>query len=120
MNLYLDDDLAGPQLARLLRNDGHDVRLPADLRNAGAKDPIHLRHAIREGRVLLTRNYDDFELLHLLIQEANGHHPGILLIRRDNDPRRNMGPGAVVRALRNLEASGLALPDSCYELNPWQ
>ena len=30
MRLYLDDDTAFPLLARLLRQAGHDVELPAD------------------------------------------------------------------------------------------
>jgi predicted nucleotidyltransferase len=35
-------------LVQLLRVAGHDVLLPADLGIAGAEDPVHLRHAIRE------------------------------------------------------------------------
>jgi len=31
MTLYLDDDIAWPLLARLLRNAGHEVQLPGDL-----------------------------------------------------------------------------------------
>jgi predicted nuclease of predicted toxin-antitoxin system len=120
MNLYLDDDSANTILAAVLRKARHDVRLPATVGLAGAKDPVHLTRAIAEHRILLTRNYDDFEALHLLIMQAQGHHPGILLIRRDNDPRRNMAPRDIVRALRNLEAAGLPLADHCYELNPWQ
>src|SRR5262245_51897856 len=111
MRLYLDDDIAGPVLTRLLRQAGHDVLLPADIGLAGAKDPAHLTRAIGEGRVTLSRNYKDFELLHLLIDKAQGHHPGILVVRRDDQVKRNMTPTDIVRALRNLEASGLPLPD---------
>ena len=87
---------------------------------SGRPDPEHLTYAIRTGRVVLTRNYGDFERLHLLIMAAQGHHPGILLVRRDNDPRRNMKPHDIVRALRNLEASGQTMPDSCLTLNHWR
>jgi hypothetical protein len=48
MRLYLDDDRIFPLLVQLLRRDGHDGLLPVDLGIAGAEDPIHLRHAIRE------------------------------------------------------------------------
>jgi predicted nuclease of predicted toxin-antitoxin system len=120
MRLYLDDDIAGPVLARLLRNAGHDVLLPADVGLAGGKDPAHLIRAMQEDRVMLSRNYKDFQLLHLLIEQARGHHPGILLVRRDDLAKRNMTAADIVRALRNLETSGLPIPDHCYELNPWQ
>jgi hypothetical protein len=118
--LYLDDDIASPVLARLLRAAGHDVLLPADVGLSGEKDPVHLTRAIREDRATLTRNYGDFETLHNLIMQARGHHPGVLLVRRDDQAKRNMTPAAIVRALRNLEASSLPIDDHCYELNPWQ
>lgn len=120
MRLYLDDCMASPVLARVLRTAGHDVQLPADAGMAGSADAVHLTHGIRENRTLLTRNYDDFLDLHLLIVEAHGHHPGILVVRRDNDPRRNMTPADIVRALRNLEAAGLPVADEYHILNAWQ
>jgi hypothetical protein len=55
------------------------------------------------------RNHEDFEELHLLIRQAQGAHPGILAVRRDNDPRRNMNPLDIVRALRNLENAGVPI-----------
>jgi predicted nuclease of predicted toxin-antitoxin system len=120
MNLYLDDDAASALLARLLRNARHDVQVPADVGLAGRSDAVHLAHAIREGRVCLSRNYRDFEELHLLVLQAQGHHPGILLVRRDNDPKRNLSARDIVRAVRNLEAANVPLADQCYVLNPWQ
>lgn len=120
MRLYLDEDLASPLLARLLQSAGHDVQLPGDVGLLGKADPVCLTQAIRDNRVLLSRNYCDFHNLHNLIREAQGHHPGILVVRRDNDPRRNLTPRAIVRALRNLQAAGLPLADAYYELNPWQ
>ena len=120
MNLYLDDDIAGARLLQLLRQAGHTVQSPSDAGLAGEPDPVHLTHAIREGRVLLTRNYRDFELLHLLVRQAGGHHPGVLVVRRDDDPRRNMSPRDIARAVRNLEAAGLPLADDCVVLNSWQ
>ena len=69
---------------------------------------------------MLTGNYDDFADLHDLIREAQGHHPGILVVRRDNDPRRNMTPGDIVRALHNLEAAGVPVADEYHILNHWQ
>lgn len=120
MRVYLDDDSAAGLLVQLLRRAGHDAQIPADVGRSGAKDPVHFTHAITESRVLLTRNYGDFEDLHDLIVAARGHHPGILLVRRDNDPSRDMTPRRIVRAIHNLEAAGVSLPDGLFVLNHWR
>src|SRR5712691_5280466 len=104
MRLYLDDDLAGPHLTQMLRNAGHDVLRPADVGLAGEDDVVHFTRAIREDRIMLSRNYRDYENLHDLILEARGHHPGILVIRRDDKSKRNMTRADIVRAIRNLVA----------------
>jgi hypothetical protein len=57
MRLYLDDDCAGRVLISLLIAVGHDVVGPADVGLVGVDNSVHLRHAIREQRVMLTRNY---------------------------------------------------------------
>jgi predicted nuclease of predicted toxin-antitoxin system len=120
MRLYLDDDAADPLLARLLRNAGHDVCLPVEIGRSGSHDAVHLRHALREQRVLLSYNHDDFQFLHELVLEAQGHHPGILIVRRDNNPHRDLKPRGIVRALRNLEAANVPLPDQFLILNHWR
>jgi hypothetical protein len=83
-------------------------------------DPVHLAYAIGADRLCLTRNYGDFQELHHLLMVAKGHHPGILPVRRDNDPRRNLSPHDIARALRELGAAGVPLVDCCYVLNHWQ
>ncbi len=103
MRLYLDDDSVRAVLIRQLTTDGHDILIPADAGIAGQEDPTHFMCAIRNARVLLTHNHDDFKLLHDLIMLAGGHHPGILVVRRDNDPTRDMSSKGIVRAIRNLE-----------------
>ena len=121
MRLYLDDDSLDPRLVRLLRRDRHDVQVPADARLAGSTDQVHLAHAIRDQRALLSRNYRDFESLHdLVVSAANGHHAGILVVRFDDNPRNNMSAGDIARAMRNLENAGVGIADSYYELNHWQ
>src|SRR5215472_16495252 len=103
MNVYLDEDTASPLLTRLLRRAGHDVQVPADVGMRGASDPAALTHAVRAARVVITHNYDDFEELHDLVRETQGHHTGILVVRRDREPKRNMSPRGIVRAIANLE-----------------
>jgi RNA polymerase sigma factor (sigma-70 family) len=58
--------------------------------------------------------------LHDLIMQAAGHHPGILVIRRDNDPKRDMTPRGIVQAIGNLIAAGVALQDQFTILNHWR
>lgn len=102
MRLYLDDDTAAVLLMRLLKQFGHDVQIPREAGMPGADDPIHLTHAIREARVMLSGNHGDFEALHDLIMQASGHHPGIVVIRRDNNPRCDITPRGIVEALSKL------------------
>lgn len=120
MRIYVDDDLAQPLLAQLLRKAGHDVLFPIALGISGREDPVHLRFAVREARVFLSGNHDDFEQLHDLVLEAQGHHPGILIVRRDNNPRRDLGPRGIARAIDNLLATGTPLDDQFLILNHWR
>ena len=120
MKIYLDDDSANPLLLRLLGRDGHDVLIPADVGNAGQKDPSHFMYAIQNNRVLLTRNHDDFKLLHELILLVGGHHPGVLVVRSDNDPKRDLPTKKVGRAIRNLQSAGAPIADHLNILNHWR
>jgi hypothetical protein len=36
------------------------------------------------------RNNDDFQELHELAMQTSGHHPGIFIVCRDNDPPRDL------------------------------
>ena len=91
MLLYLDDDCVRGVLLRRLITEGHDLLTPTEAGIAGEEDPTHLMCAIRTSRALLTHNYDDFKLLHDPVMLAGGHHPGILVVRKDNDPTRKIG-----------------------------
>jgi hypothetical protein len=117
----MDDDSVDPGLIRLLRRDGHDVQVPGDIGLAGSSDQVHLAHAIRDQRAIITRNRKDFESLHdLVASAAQGHHGGILVVLFDNNPRNNMTPGDIARAVRNLESARVPIADSYHELNHWQ
>jgi hypothetical protein len=120
MRIYLDEDMASALLAALLRKAGDDVQAPADVGLSANPDPVVLTHVIREDRVLLSRNYEDFEHLHLLILAAQGRHPGILVERFDDDPNNSMTPKEIVRAVSNIEASGISLVNEYQILNHWQ
>jgi hypothetical protein len=120
MNLYLDDDSVRGLLIRLLVNGGHDVVQPADVGLAGGADAVHLRYAIQSGRVLLTHNHRDFADLHELVMEAGGRHPGIMVVRRDNHPSKDLSPKGIVRAVQKSVQSGAPIPDRLHILNQWR
>jgi predicted nuclease of predicted toxin-antitoxin system len=120
MMLYIDDDSASPRLATLLRQAGHDVVLPSDVAMVGKKDPVHFAFAVRTKRVLLTRNYRDFDDLHDLAMALQGHHPGLFTVRMDNDPKRDLKPHEIVRAIEKVLASGAIIDDQNHVLNQWR
>ncbi|MBW3598599.1 MAG: DUF5615 family PIN-like protein [Planctomycetes bacterium] len=120
MKLYLDDDMADRLLLRLLTSDGHDVIAPADAGLAGSSDPIHLLYAAGCDRPILTGNHEDFFDLHNLVIQTGGHHSGILVVRKDNDRRRDLTPRGIAPALRNLESAGIPLADAFHIVNHWR
>ena len=120
MNLYLDDDTADRRLVAILLNGGHDVTVPQDVDHSGSTDPRHLVYAIEEDMVLVTRNHDDFLDLHEVIRAAGGTYPGLLIIRSDNDPKRDMTPRGIANAIGKLEGSGVPIRNEVYILNHWR
>jgi predicted nuclease of predicted toxin-antitoxin system len=120
MRLYLDDDSISAVLVTLLRRDGHDVVTSADAGMLGKHDAVHLAQAIDDRRILLSHNHNDFEELHELVMIAAGHHPGILIVRRDNDPKRDLTPRGVAVAVGNLEQSQFVMTDQFQVLNKWR
>lgn len=120
MRLYLDDDSVASVLVTRLRQAGHNVQIPADIGFTGKEDPVHLLHAIREQRVFLSGNHDDFEDLHDLVVHSGGSHPGILIVRKDGDWRRDMKPLQIVQAINRLLAAAVPLINSIIVLNHWR
>jgi len=120
MRIYLDEDIAQPLLVKLLGESGHDVLSPDDVAMRGKPDPVQLGFAIRHQRVLITANHRDFEYSHDLVLASGGHHSGILAIRKDNDPSRDMLLRAIVRTIRRVTESLVVLDDICQALNQWR
>ncbi|MFL5244697.1 MAG: DUF5615 family PIN-like protein [Gemmataceae bacterium] len=120
MLIYLDDDSVDSILIRLLRKAGHGVVLPADVNLAGSHDAVHFRQAIRDHRTILTANRKDFPFLHELILEAQGSHFGLLLVRKDNDLKRDLTPAGITRAVANLLAAKIPIENEMHVLNHWR
>ena len=120
MRLYLDEDCSHSLLVKLLRLAEHDVESAVEAGTLGQSDPVQLIHAIRSARIVVTKNHKHFEQLHQLISAAEGRHSGILTIRTENNPRRDLTERGIVHALRKLEASGFDLANQFYTLNDWR
>jgi hypothetical protein len=120
MKIYLDDDSTEALPVRLLNADGHDVVVPDQVGNRGIEDPAHFLYSLTAGRVLLTHNHDDYELVHYLVTGAGGLHSGVLTVRKDNDRKRDLDAKGIIRALRKLVKSGVPIADELNVLNHWR
>jgi hypothetical protein len=120
VNIYLDDNFTEKALCGSLRKAGHLVRRPGDFGLQGVRDPRHLACAIVHGLVLLTKDRIDFGDLHFRILAASGRHPGILVVRYENDTKRDMKTKHIVAAVGKVERSGLPLENEWIVLNQWR
>jgi predicted nuclease of predicted toxin-antitoxin system len=120
MKFLIDENASSPRLAARLRANGHDPRLAQDVGLLSASDVRVLTWAIAQALPVLTRNAQDFEDLHELIVAAGGHHPGMLIVRFDADPRHNLSERAIASAISKLESSGAAVTDRIHVLNQWR
>ena len=115
LRLLVDEDTLAKVLVGQLRQAGHEVLTVHEAGLTGEPDERVLEHARRENRLLLTRNCEEFRARHA----AHPEPPGIGAIYQDHDPSKNMSYAAIVRALANLEASGLELAGQFVVLNAW-
>lgn len=115
LRLLVDEDTQARLLVEMLRADGHDVLTVSEANLIAKPDATVLNFARSQQRVLLTRNCDDFLILH----EADSAHSGILAIYQDAAPRKAMNYAAIVRAIANLETTGLPLPKQFIVLNQY-
>src|SRR5437879_4706497 len=106
MRFLIDENSSSPRLASRLRARGHDPVLAHDVRLLSTADARVMIGAIGQALPVLTRNSRDFEDLHELNMAACGHHPGLLIVRFDSDPRHNITEQGITTAISKLESSG--------------
>lgn len=120
MRFLVDENLCDRSLESRLRAQGHDPVLAIDVGLLAVADPRVLIWAIDQGLAVLTRDSKDFEDLHDLIMAAGGHHPGMLIVRFDADPRHNMTERAIGIAIGKLGSAGVPIADRIHVLNRWR
>ncbi len=118
LRLLVDEDTQARRLVEMLRAEGYDVLTISEANMTGVPDTIVMEFARNQQLVLLTRNCDDFLELH----KANPEHSGILAIYQDADPTKGMSYTGIVKAIANLEKTGLPLKRLFIVLNQynWQ
>jgi predicted nuclease of predicted toxin-antitoxin system len=120
VRILIDENMSSSRLAGRLRLAGHDVVLATDIGLVSINDARVMAWTVARNRSLLTRDHEDFAALHDLIIAVGGHHPGVLVVRFDNDPRHNLSERAIAVALGNLEASGSVIADRIHVLKHWR
>ncbi len=120
MRILLDENMTSRRLAARLQAAGHIAVLASDVGLTSLADARVLAWSVANACPVLTRDHDDFSALHDLVAAVGGHHPGILVVRFDNDPRHNLTERAIAIAIGNLESSGVHVADSIHVLNHWR
>lgn len=120
MDLYLDDCADSDLLIRYLEQAGHRVFTPRTERIPGVDDAVHLAHATAKGCALITKDPDDYTLLHQQWQQQGRAHSGVLLIYDENIRGKDMEPPDIVRAIGRLIAAGVPIANELYVLNHWR
>jgi predicted nuclease of predicted toxin-antitoxin system len=117
VRILIDENMSSTRLAMRLQASGHDPVLATEIGLVSLNDARVLTWAVGQGRPVLTRDHGDFVDLHDLVMAVGGDHPGILVVRFDNDPRHNLTERAIATAIGNLESSNVAIPDGVHVLN---
>jgi predicted nuclease of predicted toxin-antitoxin system len=120
VRVLLDENMSSRRLAARLHSAGHSAVLANDVGLASAALAWVLIWAVARACPVLTRDHEDFAALHNLVAAVGGHHAGIIVVRFDNDPRRNLCERTIATALGNLESSGVVVADGNHVLNHWR
>jgi predicted nuclease of predicted toxin-antitoxin system len=120
MKILIDENMNSPRLDARLHAQGH---IPVPAINVGllsVSDPRVLIFAVTQDPTVLTRDSEDYEDLHDPIMVVGGHHPGILIVRFDDDPRNNLTERGIAIAVSKLESAGVPIRDGVHVLNHWR
>ena len=99
IRLYMDEDSMREALVKALRTRGVDVVTASDERMIHRDDADHLDYATKQGRVLVTRNIQDFYELHTIyltegsITRASSSYPS----NATQSARRCVGCSSLLR-----------------------
>ena len=120
LKLLVDECILDKLLAAKLRAAGHDIVTVTEAGLTRKPDHAVFTAAIASDRLVITINCSDFVDLAEARLANQGSHPGVLLVYRYNVPAKEMSHDEIVKAIANLEATGLNLKDGCHKLNDYK
>lgn len=115
LRLLIDEDSQARSLVARLRQAGHDVLTAGEADLMGRDDAAVLAAAHSERRAVLTLNVDHYRQLH----QSGAEHSGVFVVCRGDNPAKDMGSADIVRAIANVDASGIEIAGQFIVLNAW-
>jgi hypothetical protein len=117
--LYLDEDIPWGTVGELIQR-GYEATYARSVLPSGTPDDDHIRYAAEHGYIVVTRNHDDFVLLHhawrswsrMWQVHPSPEHSGILITPGNWDAAR------IADEVDRLVQSGLALTNALYIWTP--
>ena len=97
IRFLIDEDLP-PRIAEIARALGLDAVAVQEIGRRGLSDDEHLRWAAGEGRIVVTRNRDDFIEWTTVFFQTGEPHAGVLLV---STPHSVQGPERLAHAVRD-------------------
>lgn len=113
--LLIDEDTLAKVLVKMLKEADHDVLTVNEVGLSGEPDEVVLNYARKNQRILLTRNCQDFEELHL----ENSVHSGIFAVYENQDRRKDLSRKDIIKAIENIELASIPLANQFISLNHW-
>lgn len=112
MRYLFDEDLPA-SAAEIARGLGLDATSVHDIGRRGLSDPEQFGFATGEGRIMVTRNRDDFRRLVVAAFEASSPSPGVLVVPRSIP---NNAPARIAHALLRWHEAQVPFgdPGACY------
>lgn len=120
MRVLLDEHFS-PEIARQLRDRGHDAVAMRELEARGLADRDVLALATLQRRAIVTENVADFVELHRVAIITGAAHFGVVFTSPRQFPRTRRAIGRMVRSLEALIAAhpgADALRDQTWWLEP--
>ena len=111
IKIYLDDNLDSYLLKGILRSNKFEVISPREIGMSGNSDDNHLKCAKVKGAIVLTQDQQ------FPTQNPHIQHKGILIVYGSSNPKKDMTPIKIVRALKNIKMQNLNLDNQILPLN---
>jgi hypothetical protein len=103
----------------MLKRAGHKVTTVFEVNLVGMSDYDVLMYAIKTKHILFTQNCEDFVSLSEAVISSGGNHPGIILLYKNNNQKKDMSYQDIVKAIDNLIKTGVPIPGSVHRLNQY-